>query len=378
MEQTVVGDARAAVETARFRHAVSLSAHRTVVVTIAIGGERFELSAGSVAALSSEPATVMVSLDRSAPNLEEVASAGTFAVNVLGDRRRLAEELGAAGDVTTREVRVHTGRGGLPLLRDALAHLECEVVELLTGATQVLLVGRVLAVGHCAAGTKPGLERFDFTHEDEVYEQVRDRLVARVYAPNEVIALEDLAFELGADQSAGRYALTRLASDGYVRRDPDLGYVVTQLDQRTADETFEGMLGLELAAIELTLGRTSFEDLAELRERFEQMAGLPSGGRWIDLGAYFEASYAFHQCLVAASRNTTLVAAFADLGTKTLMTRGFGFSPATAHELIEVQRRLLEGFECGDGAAARSAAREYSAIAKQRVRAILQHTGGRL
>ena len=60
------------------------------------------------------------------------------------------------------------------------------------------------------------------------------------------------------------------------------------------------------------------------------------------------------------------------------MTRSFGSTPVTSQEFIEAQRRLTEGVEQRDKAAARQAARDYCELAKDRVREILAHTGGRL
>jgi DNA-binding FadR family transcriptional regulator len=60
------------------------------------------------------------------------------------------------------------------------------------------------------------------------------------------------------------------------------------------------------------------------------------------------------------------------------MTRSFGSTPVTSQKFIEVQRRLMEAVEAGDKDAARRAARAYCELAKERVREILVHTGGRL
>ena len=60
------------------------------------------------------------------------------------------------------------------------------------------------------------------------------------------------------------------------------------------------------------------------------------------------------------------------------MTRSFGSTPVTSQEFINVQRRLVDAFEMGDAVESRAAVRDYTDLAKERVRQILSHTGGRL
>ena len=76
--------------------------------------------------------------------------------------------------------------------------------------------------------------------------------------------------------------------------------------------------------------------------------------------------------------NPLLTATFGGLSIKNVMTRSFGSTPVTSEKFVDVQRRLTEAFEAGDKDAARAAAREYCELAKERVREILDHTGGRL
>jgi len=199
-----------------------------------------------------------------------------------------------------------------------------------------------------------------------------------VYAPDHVLLVEDLAHALGVERSAAFYALTRLASDGLVRRDPERGYVVTAFDAHTSEETFDARLAIELGVIELAIGSASSEELGELRAAFERMAALLVGDRFVDFHAYLDANYAFHEFLVSLAHNPLLTTMFGRLSIKSVMTRSFGSTPVTSQLFIDVQRELTEAFERGDADAARRAARGYCEAAKRRVREILEHTGGRL
>ncbi|MEO3860535.1 flavin reductase [Acrocarpospora sp. B8E8] len=372
-----------AVDALLFRHVVGHLASGVTVLTTAHGHQRFGMTASSVTSLSVNPPTMLACVNNAVPTAAAVARAGKYVVNVLGeDQGRLAHQFAMPDDDKFRDVRVHTGKLGLPVLSDALAHLECEVTEQVDGGTHSVFIGRVRSAvagqGQPLTYFRGDFGRFEFARDDRVYKKARHQVLSRVYLANEVILLEDLAGELGVDQSSAFYALTRLAADGLVRRDPDRGYVVAQFDVATSDATFDARLAIELGVIELSVGQASPAELAELRARFERMAVLLVGDRFVDFDDYLDANYAFHEWLVGLAHNPLLTATFGGLSIKSVMTRSFGSTPMTSQKFIDVQRELTEAFERADRRAASESARAYCTLAKQRVREILAHTGGRL
>jgi DNA-binding FadR family transcriptional regulator len=108
------------------------------------------------------------------------------------------------------------------------------------------------------------------------------------------------------------------------------------------------------------------------------MAAQLVGDRFVDFDAYLDANYAFHAALVGLAHNPLLDATFGSLSIKRVMTRSFGSTPVTSQKFIEVQQQLMEAVEAGDQDGSRAAARAYCDLAKDRVREILAHTGGRL
>lgn len=367
----------------RFRHVVGHLASGVTVLTTAHGDQRFGMTASSVTSLSLDPPMMLACVNNAVPTAAAVAEAGTFVVNVLGEHQgELARQFAVPSADKFRDVRVHTGLLGVPVLTDALAHLECDVVEQFGGGTHSVFIGSVRSAtageGQPLTYYRGDFGRFEFARDDSTYRKARDQVLGRVYPANEVILLEDLAQRLAVDPSAAFYALTRLAADGLVRRDPDRGYVVTQFDVSTSDETFDARLAIELGVIELSIGRSTPAELAELRARFEKMAALLVGDRFVDFDGYLEANYGFHEYLVSLAHNNLLTATFGGLSIKNVMTRSFGSTPVSSQKFIDVQRDLTEAFEQADRAAARESARTYCALAKQRVREILAHTGGRL
>lgn len=371
------------VDPVHFRHVVGHLASGVTVLTTAHRGERFGMTASSVTSLSTDPPMMLACINNAVPTCDAVAGSGRYAVNVLSEGQgELAHQFATAASDKYRNVGVHLGRDGVPLLSEALAHLECEVVEQVRGGSHTIFMGRVVSAGagdgQPLAYYRGGFGRFEFARDDDVYRRAREQVLARVYAADDVLVVAELALALGVDDSAAFYALTRLAAEGLVRRDPDRGYVITPFDVHTSDETFDARLTVELGVIETVVGDVPDDELSELRHRFETMAEQLVGDRFVDFDAYLDANYAFHAGLVDLAHNPLLTATFGGLGIRSVMTRSFGSTPVTSQRFVEAQRRLTEAVEAGDKAGASAAARDYCVLAKVRVREILAHMGGRL
>ncbi|QNN54584.1 flavin reductase [Nocardioides mesophilus] len=372
-----------ALDGQHFRHVVGHLASGVTVVTTRTATGPHGMTASSVTSLSLDPPMMLACLNRAAPTAHAVSESGRYAVNVLGqEHAHLAQQFAVPSEDKFRGVGLTAGEHDLPLLAEALAHIECEVVEEITGGTHSIFVGRVLSAsagqGQPLTYFRGGFGRFEFARDDAVYRRARTQVLERQYAAGAVLHLDDLAHELGVDAASAFYALTRLAADGLVQRDPSRGYVITPFDVTTSDATFDARSAIELGVIALTAHHLDVEQLAELRRRFEQMAALLVGERFLDFDSYLDANYAFHEHLVSLAGNPALTAAFGSLSIKTVMTRSFGSTPVTSQDFIDAQRQITEGLERRDAAAASAGVMRYTELAKQRVREILAHTGGRL
>jgi flavin reductase (DIM6/NTAB) family NADH-FMN oxidoreductase RutF/DNA-binding GntR family transcriptional regulator len=371
------------VDAATFRHVVGhLPSGVTLVTTRTAQGD-FGMTASSVTSLSMAPPMMLACLNRSSSTCPAVAEAGAFVVNVLGQGEgHLAQQFATPGADKFAGLRMTRGVRGAPVLADALARIECEVVEQVSAATHEVFLGRVVKAeateGNPLTYFRGGFGRFEFARDDEVYQHARQQVLERMYAADAVLQLDDLAYQLGVDKAAAFYALTRLTADGLVRRDPDRGYVVVSFDERTSDATFDARCAIELGVIDMVVGRVPEAELVELRTRFEAMAAMLVGERFVDFDRYLDANYAFHEALVSLAHSAPLTTAFAQLHIKSVMTRSFGATPVTSQSFVEAQRAITEGVECGDPDAARAAVYRYTDLAKQRVRQILEQTGGRL
>jgi flavin reductase (DIM6/NTAB) family NADH-FMN oxidoreductase RutF/DNA-binding GntR family transcriptional regulator len=371
------------VDSEHFRFVVGHLASGVTVVTTRAGDRSHGMTASSVTSLSADPPLMLVCINNALPTADAVSESGTYTVNVLAEGQgELARQFSVPGRDKFRGVAVGTGEHGQLVLRDALAHIECEVVEKVVGGTHSIFIGRVLSAhargGHPLTYFRGGFGRFAFERDDAAYRAARHQVLARAFPVDEPISLEDLAVSLRVEETSAFYALTRLAAEGLVYRDPDRGYVVAPFDVRTSEETFDARLAIELGVIWSCLDQITVEQTRELRARFDTMADLLVGDRFVDFDAYLEANYEFHGAIVALAQNPLLTATYGALSIKSVMTRSFGSTPVTSQRFIEAQRRLLEACERRSAPAAAVAATDYCRIAKERVREILAHTGGQL
>src|SRR5579859_6707191 len=117
---------------------------------------------------------------------------------------------------------------------------------------------RVAPATSAASGPPPGapapsaLVRVDLN--EQAYQWVRERLLARQFGPGEKLSLQSLADELGVSRSPIHHALTRLVSEGLLTATPRRGYAVRPLTATLMRETHDARLALELFAVEAAIG----------------------------------------------------------------------------------------------------------------------------
>jgi len=85
---------------------------------------------------------------------------------------------------------------------------------------------------------------------EQVYDELRARVLTRQHPPGEKISLHALADELGVSRSPVHHALTRLVSEGLLTVRPRRGYYVTPVTAQAVAEGYDVRLALELLAAE--------------------------------------------------------------------------------------------------------------------------------
>ena len=121
------------------------------VITAAHRGQRAGLTATSLTALSAEPPTVIVCVNRAASAWPVIEAAGHFAINVLTARHqdiadRFAGRGGHAGEARFGIGAWRPLATGAPTLDSALAVLDCRIDEVIPRHSHVILIGRIKAI----------------------------------------------------------------------------------------------------------------------------------------------------------------------------------------------------------------------------------------
>jgi 3-hydroxy-9,10-secoandrosta-1,3,5(10)-triene-9,17-dione monooxygenase reductase component len=127
-----------------FRDALGSFATGVAFITAAPGGEPAGLIVNSFTSVSLAPPMVAFAPARSSLTWARMRRAGRFGVNVLGrQHERFAVRATPAGADRFAGLDWEPGRGGVPLLADALASLECEIVAEHPAGDHWIVVGRV-------------------------------------------------------------------------------------------------------------------------------------------------------------------------------------------------------------------------------------------
>jgi flavin reductase (DIM6/NTAB) family NADH-FMN oxidoreductase RutF len=118
-----------------------------VITSISAQGERWGLAVGTFTAISLAPPLVGFLPDKSSTSWREIAKTGAFCVNILSDAQRsLCRQFATHGGDKFDGVSHGRSPGGLPLLDDVLAWVECSIERVIELGDHSLVVGAVRAL----------------------------------------------------------------------------------------------------------------------------------------------------------------------------------------------------------------------------------------
>ncbi|HWD03586.1 MAG TPA: flavin reductase family protein [Amycolatopsis sp.] len=140
-----------AAEALAFRATMSRLPSGVSVITTRAGGVPVGMTASSVTALSLDPVQLLVCVANHLFTRKAIAEHGTFGVNVLGEgSQELAKKFAAKGD---RFAGVdYEDHHGVPMLREAIAGIVCEVDTELPGGDHTIFVGNARKFDHDTEG----------------------------------------------------------------------------------------------------------------------------------------------------------------------------------------------------------------------------------
>jgi DNA-binding GntR family transcriptional regulator len=205
---------------------------------------------------------------------------------------------------------------------------------------------------------------------DQVYDELRTRVLTRQHVAGAKLSLHELAAELGVSRSPVHHALTRLVSEGLLTVKARRGYYVTPVTAAALAEGYEMRLALELHAAERTVGHVGAADLEAFRFLLEATAAAISHEQWDGANA------AFHEHQIDLAGNALLSRFYRELSVNLMMQVIRGGRLEDHGSLVTEHRRIVEAFESGDLDAARAAIREHVETGKRIALDAIERAGG--
>jgi flavin reductase (DIM6/NTAB) family NADH-FMN oxidoreductase RutF len=122
------------------------------VVTTSYEQTNYGITVSSFSSLSLVPPLVLICIDRQVSSHTALEQAGVFAVNILAEEgERLSRHFATREHDKFKGIAYHQDQTGVPLLDEALATLECRIVQQVPGGDHTIFIGEVVA-----AATRPG------------------------------------------------------------------------------------------------------------------------------------------------------------------------------------------------------------------------------
>ncbi|MEZ4500086.1 MAG: GntR family transcriptional regulator [Thermomicrobiales bacterium] len=148
------------------------------------------------------------------------------------------------------------------------------------------------------------------TLAEQVYDNLRQGILANDYPPGTSLREESLAAHFAVSRVPVREALRRLAADGLVTLTPRLGATVSSLSPKQFLDAYRVREALETLAIRLAVPNFTAEDMEALRHCNDQMRLHATNG---DTTAFFAANAAFHDLIMIRADNDDLRSIYSTL-----------------------------------------------------------------
>jgi flavin reductase (DIM6/NTAB) family NADH-FMN oxidoreductase RutF/DNA-binding GntR family transcriptional regulator len=368
-----------------FRQVIGNFASGVTVITTREQDTNYGLTASAVTSLTLEPPMLLVCINKHTATQAVISRTRTFGVNILDqDQAHLAYQFAKPQSDKFQGVDFSYGSLGVPLLTGALARIECRVAADVEAGTHRVFLAEVDRA-EANQGTpltyfRGTFGRFEMVQDEAVYQQLREHVLSRDLAIAEALDPTKLASQFNAAISSVYYALTRLTTEGLASRDLVKGYVITPIDVKTSDDTFDARCAIELGAADLAVGHLSKGELAEFRKRMEATLPLVAGNRFVDFERYVVANTAFHEYVVSLAKSSALLDVYRRLNIEGIMWRVIWrtipvFDQAN-EELTADHRRIMEAYEKGDKELAKREMVNHNERSKLTCRKAIEVAGG--
>lgn len=203
---------------------------------------------------------------------------------------------------------------------------------------------------------------------DDVYEQLRERILSGELSPGTRLRIPALAEKLGVSRSPIREAVQRLTQERLALEEPRRGAVVASISKEELVQLYQLREVIEGLAARLATERRTPELIAELHATLLRHEAAFKNS---DIGAFREADMLFHQKIREAAANRELTRALEDVQSKVQMAM-FTRVNLPRDKALADHWAIFKSIEAGDPEASERVAREHIARLRQTLQASIQ------
>ncbi|HLR66707.1 flavin reductase family protein [Virgibacillus alimentarius] len=128
-----------------FRNTMGKFATGVTVITTKVGKDVHGMTANAFMSVSLDPKLITISIDNKANMLEKIKKSGQFAVSMLGEEQQDIS-MHFAGQKTKEEGIEFDLVHNVPIVRDALANVVCDVYDSYVVGDHTLFIGKVFEI----------------------------------------------------------------------------------------------------------------------------------------------------------------------------------------------------------------------------------------
>lgn len=205
---------------------------------------------------------------------------------------------------------------------------------------------------------------------EQVYDELRARVLTRQHPPGAKLSLHALAAELGVSRSPVHHALTRLVSEGLLTVRPRRGYFVAPVTARAVAEGYDVRLALELLAAERSVETVDESQLARFNALLATTDAAISHEQWDAANA------AFHEFQIDLAGNALLSRFYRELSVNLMMQVIRGGHVEGHANLVTEHRHIVDAFVAGELAGAERAIREHIETGRRIALDAIERAGG--
>ncbi len=164
------------IDVGMFRTLMRHVASSVGVITTSHEGQLHGMTATAISSVSASPPRILIVVNRSTRSHSLISGSRNFVVNILAEHQKdLGERFSSKSENRFEDVSHYLGWRGTPILEQAAAHLECELVSETAAETHTIFIGEVMGGG--VSGASPLL------YHDGAYKGLTPRVSSYEISP---------------------------------------------------------------------------------------------------------------------------------------------------------------------------------------------------